>query len=140
MNDPIIFPDAVAIVVHYLQFEFALRSETAPVSSGVRSPRPSRFVTVRRVGGVRQTIVSDAASLTVEAWAPLEQDARDLAQLCRALIVAMEGTAQEDVPIYRVTEFAGPADLPDPQSNIPRCTFTVSISVRGTTEGNTTSA
>lgn len=137
---PVLFPDTVALVVNYLRFELVLRGDGAVVSAGVRSPRPSRFVVVRRVGGTRTTVITDAVTVTVEAWAPTVQEAADLSQLCRALCFALEGTVQEDIPIYAVQEVGGPVDLPDPESKQPRYSFTHSILVRGASEGRLTSA
>lgn len=140
MNVPIIFPDTVGIVIDYLRYELALRSDPATICSMIPPSRPTRMVTVRRVGGIQQTVVSDAASIAIECWAPHEQDARDLAAICRALIHAMAGTIQAGVPIYRIEDFAGPGDLADPDTATPRTVFTVSIAVRGMSEGHPTSA
>src|SRR5690606_15009119 len=100
-------------------------SVEVPVRGKVPDPRPDSFVTVRRTGGVRQSMVSDAAQLTVECWASSDEAAHDLAQTCRAILLALSGSTVDDVPVYRVSEVGGPALLPDPLSGQPRCTFTV---------------
>ena len=78
---PVLFPDTVALVVNYLRFELVLRGDGAVVSAGVRSPRPSRFVVVRRVGGTRTTVITDAVTVTVEAWAPTVQEAAEYLEM-----------------------------------------------------------
>ena len=43
----------------------------------------------------------------------------------------MPTTGPTSTPVYRVTEFAGPAYLPDPDSTHDRLTFTVAVALRG---------
>jgi hypothetical protein len=128
MTDLIVFPDAVDIVCGHLDDLLGV-----PVRSKIPKPRPASFVTVRRGGGVQQTIVTDAALLLVECWAVLPGDAMDLAQLTRAHLHAMRGHVLAGVPVYRVDEVAGPADLPDPLSDQARVVITFSIHLRGAT-------
>lgn len=131
MTEVVVYPDASAVVVDYLLDELTDRADNAPVVTRVPSPRPTRFVLVRRVGGTRQTIVTDAASLSIESWGASEEEAMDLAQLVRGLVHAMQGTVQADVTVYRVQEFAGPALLPDPESDQPRVVQTMQVQLRG---------
>lgn len=123
MIEPIVFPDAVEVVCDHLRTEL----DPTPVVSRVPTTRPAAFVRVMRVGGVRRNLVTDEATLTVEAWAASEQAAHDLAQLARAHIYAMPG----DGDVYRVTEFSGPALLPDPLSDQPRYSLTVAVATVG---------
>lgn len=126
-TDLILFPDAADLVIAHLGDVLGV-----PVRSQVPNPRPDAFVTIRRIGGTRQTLVTDGATLAVECWAQLPQDAMDLAQLTRAHLHALPRTL-EGIPVYRVEEFAGPADLPDPVSNQARAVLTVLVHVRGVT-------
>ena len=121
--ETIVFPDAVQLVCDHLRAALT----PTPVVSRVPTTRPASFVRVRRVGGVRRNLVTDEPTLTVEAWAASEQAAHDLSQLARAHIYAMPGGGD----VYRVTEFAGPALLPDPLSDQSRFTFTVSVATVG---------
>lgn len=129
MSQPVVvFPDAAAAVTGRL-------ADLLDVPTDVRvpNPRPEEFILVRRVGGTRRDIVTDEATITIEAWAQDEAAAHDLAQLARAYVHAMAGSAEGDVRVYRVGEFAGPASLPDPDSAQSRYTLTVTVAVRGVT-------
>ena len=119
MIEAIVFPDAVELVCDHLRIQLA----PTPVVSRVPTTRPAAFVKVTRVGGVRRNLVTDEPTLTIEAWAATEQAAHDLSQLARAHVYAMPG----DGDVYRVTEFSGPALLPDPLSDQPRFSFTVAV-------------
>ncbi len=134
MAPVVLFPDATAVVIDHLRSELAGRSVSVDlVSDRVPRDRPGRFVQVQRVGGPRLNLVADDALLAVECWAPRPQDAHDLAQWCRALILAMAGTAVDGQAVYRVAEAGGPQDFPDPLSDQPRYTFTVQVALRGST-------
>lgn len=134
MNQVVIFPDAAAIVIAYLDDALSDRAETAPVVKDVPNPRPSKFVRVMRTGGPRMNIAADRPQITIEAWHDDAEEAQDLAQLARGLIHAMQGTTVGGVACYRIEEAGGPVDLPDPDSAQPRVTFTVTIGMRGTPE------
>lgn len=127
MSQPVVvFPDAVAAVTSRLAAVVGVET-----TSRVPNPRPAEFILVRRVGGPRRDLVTDEATLTIEAWAQSEEAAHDLAQLARAHVHAMAGSTHGDVVIYKVGEFAGPAWMPDPDSTQPRYTLTVTVAVRG---------
>lgn len=121
MRPVVIFPDAVEVIIGHLADVL-----DDPVEPRVPNPRPDRFLTVQRVGGARRTIVTDAPLLAFEAWAQSDQDAHDLAQLARAHVHALVGTA-----VYLVEEAGGPALLPDPESHQSRYVFTVAVHLRG---------
>lgn len=127
----VVFPDAAAVGVSYLRDELQTRGDTAGVFRDVPNPRLVRFVTVRRGGGIRETAVSDAATLLVECWDDSSEDAHDLAQLCRALLIAAPGRNVDGVAVYKTVEQGGLVDLPDPQSAQARYTFSVQIHLRG---------
>lgn len=122
----VIFPDAVEMVIDYLSDALDV-----PVVHQVPKPRPAEFVTVKRTGGVSSGVV-DAAQLTFECWANSSADAGELAAEVRALVSAMAGTTVNGTPVYRVEEFSGPQDFPDPESTQQRWTFTAAVHVRGT--------
>lgn len=124
----VVFPDTVAVALSWLREQLA-----EECVSRVPNPRPARFVLVRRVGGPRRDLVTDEATVTVEAWAATEQDAHDLAQLARAALHTLAGRKHDDITVYKVGEFAGPASLPDPESDQPRYTLTMTIAARGVT-------
>lgn len=131
MTELIVFPDTGAILIDYL-----VEVLDVPVVSKIPADRPGAFVRVRRTGGPLRNIVTDEPTITVDCWADDEGDAHDLAQLVRAHLHALPGQMLDDVPVYRVTEFAGPADLPDPLSDQPRFTQTFAVAVRGAVTGS----
>lgn len=126
MREVLVFPDAEYVALTWLD-----ENLDVPVHTLVPDPRPSAWVRVQRTGGIRSTIVTDAASITVEAWADTYEIASDLAQLARGYLHAATGENVDGVAVWRVEEFAGPASLPDPISGQPRHTFTVAMHLRG---------
>lgn len=123
----VLFPDTVGAAAAYLNDIMG-----PPVVTHVPNPRPDSFITLRRTGGPRETLVSDGAQITVESWGPDDETAHDNAQTARAYLHAVAGTVVEDVQFYRVDELAGPVNLPDPESAQSRFTFTVVVGARGT--------
>lgn len=128
----ILFPDAAAAVIGALNAQLpALGFTSIPVRSRVPASRPARFVLVFRTGGPRANIVTDGAQLTFEAWAANDADAHDLAQAVRAVVIGLEDTLTGGVGIYGITELSGPTNLPDPESQQSRYTFSTIVNVRG---------
>jgi hypothetical protein len=125
--EPVVFPDAVAVVTTYLDSVL-----TEPVGNKVPNPRPTAFVVCDRVGGARRNLVVDDANVVVEAWAAADADAHDLAQLARAHVLSLPGQVVGGVPVYDVDELGGPGNQPDPLSGQSRYVFTVQVAVRGT--------
>lgn len=132
MRPPVLFPDAQALVVDHLRYGLAARGITATVGTRVPRPRPPNLVRVLRTGGVARDILTDVAQITVEAWAPADETAHDIAQTCRALLLALPGGLLGSTPVYSVAELGGPQSLPDPETDSPRFTFTHLIALRGT--------
>lgn len=99
-----------------------------PCRGEVANPRDDEWVRIVRTGGGRVDEITEAAQITVEAWALTHERAEDLAQLARAYLTAMRGQV---AGVYRIDEFGGPVDLPDPDSYQFRWTFTLSVRVRG---------
>jgi hypothetical protein len=92
--------------------------------------RPDSFVSIVRNGGIKRDLVTDSATVTFDAWAQTPSAAHDLAQEVRAAVHDLPGSVIGQMTVYRVQEFGGPANLPDPVSNQPRYTLTLSIDVR----------
>lgn len=120
--------DVVSLAIDYL----GAQVDGLALGTRVPSPRPARFVVLRRVGGTRSTLVTDAVLIAVECWASTPADASDLAEQCRDLLLALQGTVLDGVPIYKAADVSSPGDLPDPLSDQPRYTFTVELTVRCT--------
>lgn len=127
MTELVVFPDICALLAARIA-----EATGKPTGTRVPSPRPAGgFVLVRRVGGPRLNQVADNPTVTIEAWQDTDAEAHDLCQLARSVVYAMRGTTEDGHAIYRIGEFGGPADLPDPLSDQPRYTCTLTIGVRG---------
>jgi hypothetical protein len=123
--ETILFPDAAALVIGAL-------SLSVPVVGGDDRPN-GPFVHIARGGGIRDSYITDVAQLNVESWHPTDISAAATnAQAARAQIHALAGAIVAGVRIYRVDEFAGPAELPDPTRGDRRVVFTVQVTIRGT--------
>ena len=96
------------------------------VGTAVPATRPSEFIRVLRTGGAKETVRSEAAQITVEAWAGSEARASDLLSTARAILNAA------DAQLFGVREFSGPANLPDPTTAQIRFTMSFQIRARGT--------
>lgn len=127
-GETVVHPDVVAAVIEYLDSELP---GTVTVRKDVPNPRPGRLVTVRRTGGPQATRVSDLPQLTIDVRDVSDEAAHDLAMTVRALVGAMAtGANRGGVIVYRVNEFAGPVDLPDPDDERPRYRWTVQMHTR----------
>lgn len=124
----VVMPDAVGLLVTHLRTVL-----DDPVHATIPASRPSAFVLVRRTGGPRADLIRDSAQITLEAYGPTDKAAHDLLQLARAHVHALRGEALGNSTVYRVTEFAGPGNLPDPLSDASRYTLTVQVALRGAT-------
>jgi len=96
------------------------------VGTVVPPTRPAEFIRVMRTGGAKETVRSEAAQITVEAWAGTEARASDLLSTARAILNAA------DAQLFGVREFSGPANLPDPTTAQIRFTMSFQIRARGT--------
>lgn len=124
----VIFADAAAIAIALINDRYG-----SPVAfRSAPRERPDEFVTVQRTGGVRRTLVSDEAQLTIDTWSQTPEGAHDLMQLVRAYLFSATtpGTTTGGVPVYRVVEYGGPADFPDLASETPRYRWTVGVHLR----------
>jgi hypothetical protein len=101
--------------------------DKAPKETSSRLP----FIVLSRIGGPKVSVVTEAATLSIESWANGDKTAHDNAQLARQAIHRLPGQIVNGIVISRVDEFSGPARLPAPESNKPRYVFTVSVIARG---------
>lgn len=131
MAPPVIFPNAAAVCTTFLRSALATRGQNVTVATRIPNPRPDRLVVAHRIGGPRRNAVVDDAMISFECWAPTHAAAHDLAALVRALVFSMRGQTIASTSVYRVIETAGPADVPDPTSQVPRYVWTATVSVRG---------
>jgi hypothetical protein len=96
------------------------------VCTRIPSPRPAEFVRLFRTGGPAETRVTEAALITVEAWADLESRAVTLLNLARAVLRDLDGQ------LFGVSEYGGPANLPDPTTSQVRYTASFVVRARAT--------
>lgn len=121
---PATFPDAQLVVIDYLRPLL----DPVPVMVRVPTSRPSRFVTLRRVGGLADGVV-DRPRIDLFGWAQSDEDAHDLVMVLRRHVAAMPGV-REGAVVVRCEEFAGPHTAPD-ESGQPRWLVTFEITLRG---------
>lgn len=126
---PVVFPDVQLLVVDYLRPILAGLDPVVEAHVKVPKTRPSRFVTVRRSGGIASGVL-DRPLVDIFTWAPTDEEAHDLAikvvQPYLALLPAQDGGRQ----VKSIGSFAGLSPAPDP-SSVPRWTFSVEIYTRG---------
>lgn len=132
MNDTVLFPDAILLVIEIIRDGYTGQDIDVPVDTQVPNSRPDEYVVVRRVGGTQRDLVTDEALITLEASAQTEFRARQLLDYARAFVKAARGTSRDSTAIYSTHEISGPADLPDPVAQIPRSSATWQLAVRGT--------
>lgn len=115
------FRDAEAVVRLYLL------NYMPDVKMGTRLPEqmPARFLKIIRTGGARETMISDRAQITLEAYAEKETDALALLSTARAWLNAADGI------VFGVEELSGPGNLPDPATSNTRYTMNVLARIRG---------
>ena len=124
----VLFPDIEELLCAWLRAEL----DDVPVGNKLPNPRPDPFVLVQRHGGTRHTIVTDAAQIGLECWARHDYEAHDLLQHCRSLLIyRLPGQILDGHTVYRVDEFGGPSNLPDPASTSPRWVMELQVHVRG---------
>ncbi len=132
----VLAPDAELVAVDVLRSGLAVRPESyvAGAKVGTRMPAataPGRYLLVRRVGGTMAGLVFDEPRLDVLVWHEDDAGRVRLANLARAVLLAAPGSTPLGVAVYRVEEFAGPANLPDPLNETRTVTlFTVAIRLR----------
>lgn len=122
MAEGVLFPDVELAVCN------ALRNPLINLPVGVKVPttRPAEFVRVLRTGGFAESLRSEAAQITVEAWAQTETRASLILSQCRAVLNRSEGA------LFGVIEMSGPANLPDPTTAQIRYTMSFQVRARGT--------
>lgn len=124
----LVFPDVEALLTAWLRGQLT----GVTVGNKLPNPRPDPFVLIQRHGGLRQTVVTDAAQVGLECWAGRDYEAHDLLQQCRALLLyRLPGQILDGHTVYRVDEMGGPSNLPDSTSSMPRWVMELQVHVRG---------
>lgn len=101
---PVVFPDVEQLMVFAVKWAFSGRSE--PYAAGVHisnkmpkkadgtPDRKPRMIIIRDDSGNQLDVVRDLVRLGVQFWGPTFEDAKDLAELGRALINSLAGNYQ----------------------------------------------
>lgn len=131
MTELVVFPDAEQIYVEALRAGLATFTDDAEVHVRLPDSPPTRVVQVARVGGVRDTQVTDSPRLSVRCWGSSDTDAHDLAQRCRAVSFSLHGDADAAVQVYRVDEVGGPVPVYDTDRQRHSYMFTHQLRLRG---------
>ncbi len=128
-----LFHDAEALVCSYLRSALIPYVGAIHVSTDVPNPRPDDegFIRIIRTGGPQMNIVADGPQLTLEAWCYSGERAAMIIAYARALIHKLEGGYYNNAAFYRVTEFTGPQNSSDPDSDVTRYVWTFRIGIRG---------
>jgi hypothetical protein len=116
----VLFRDAEAEVITHL--EAALPGTV--VCGRVPNPRPAQFIRIERLGGGRETRVTEATRIAVEGWAEDDTTAAALLNVARQHLFDVEGV------LFGVDEYGGPVRLPDPTTNMSRYTASFTIRMR----------
>ena len=129
MTTLVLFPDVEAWAVGYLKVAIAARAEaycSGVTVSNDRKGDTGRVVTVRNDGGPQLDPIRSVARLGVNVWAATNEDATDLANMVRALLLA----SPNGNPVVRARGQSGPIAIPDDVG--PHRYLTVELTVRGT--------
>lgn len=117
----VVWPDVEALLVSATKPLFAARTE--PYAAGVhvsnKMPktaegepiRKDRMVIIRDDSGNQLDVVRDLVRIGVQSWGPTREDAKDLAELGRALFNTLAGTG----PIGRIKCTLRPTFVEDAQ-------------------------
>jgi hypothetical protein len=124
MAQTLAFPDIEDLLCTHL-------TAVLGVPVGTRAATSSAFVRVLRTGGPAPTRVTDSPQVTVEAYSARETAALALLGRARRALADLPGTELDGWAVKSVTEFGGPANLPDPSSELARYTLTAVVQIRG---------
>lgn len=116
-------PDVEAMVIGFLNARL-----TPDFSTRVPKPRPARFGVVWRTGGGAANRVVERAQVTVTCWAADSVTASSDAGAARHELL----NNYTGMPLVRgVEDVSGPYYDPDPDTGLPRYSFTMQLNVRG---------
>lgn len=121
----IVFGDVEGLVIGVLNAALGDSFPGVLASTKVPAPRPDEFIRVSRAGGPKETLISENATIIVEAWAQTETRAVAILNYARAVLNAQDDT------LFGVTEISGLNNLPDPTTSQTRYTQTFGVRSRG---------
>lgn len=130
MADVVEFPDMAAVVVAFLNAEFAAAGESARAATKVPNPRPAKWVRVDVSGGSERNRKTADVLVIVQGSAATEPAAERLCSKARALVRSMP--EYESIPGASIMSCTGstlPVNFPDPDIATPRYQATVQLAV-----------
>ena len=119
------YPDAEFEVAKYLRGLLSV-----PVYTQVPGERPEEFVTLRRLGGGSDSLITERPRIDFRCWGPTKERASDLSRRVSAHIRGMRGRLK-DPTVYRVSDVGGTQWLPDSNSGQPCYAQAFEIRFRG---------
>lgn len=125
MSTPVLFPDVELWACGYLRAELGQFGQPDVAVSNTYTGTTAKAVWVRRDGGPRLDQARELARLTLNVFAPTEQQATDLARTVAALMCA----AADGRPVVRIVQTTGPSPVTDTK---PRRLLAFEATVRGT--------
>jgi hypothetical protein len=129
------FEDVETALIAYLKAQLTALGDSASVGTKRLPSTPSRYVRVFRVGGVRNTLVTEQALVVFECWDATDVTASDLAKVTRGLVQALASTFVGPACLSWKSEVGGPAWNPHPDTSLPRYQHTQQIIQDGRTVG-----
>lgn len=126
------FADAELLLTTYLRNQLPLVGYPGiQVVTQIPNARPTQFVLLQRTGGPKRDLVTDSAQISFDVYSNTQKNAHDLMAATRMLVNGLAQTYQQGHAIYKVVEFTGPQNLPDPVVPLPRYVWTAIIDIRG---------
>lgn len=120
-------PDVELQDIETMLIPFVAQHSGVPAHTLVPKNRPDEFVRVWRTGGTAVNQALEEAQVTVECWGKTTIRAAQIAQKAR-------GGFLRDLKSLKLVrgsqEVTGPYYDPDPDTGIPRYSFTIRLSVR----------
>ena len=123
------FPDAEDVWVRYI----AAKLEEPDTRVSTETQPDARFVKIVRVGGVARSMFTDEPTIAFECYDTYADDAMALTQRVRAIVSNARGRQLVDGIVCKgYTEFSGPANLPDPNHESTRYSWTAATALHPT--------
>ncbi|WP_146067345.1 hypothetical protein [Arthrobacter sp. SX1312] len=127
MEEPL-FGDAPALLRKILIARLLARfTVQIPVSTRRPGDLPPEFIRILLVGGNRKNKITVSRTFVIEAWAGSSARAVELVEATYSIIHSLENSVVDGVQFGAIGDFALPADLPDPDTEHSRFTFTTEI-------------
>lgn len=135
MTERVEFDDVETALVAYLRAELSAIDDTARVGTKRLPTTQERYVRVSRIGGGRETLVTDSPWVVFECWDAQDVPASRLAMVTRSIVQAMRSTWVGPACLSWRSEVGGPAWNPHPETQFPRYQHTQQMTLDGRTVG-----